>query len=292
MNRLVVLMTAVGVSLTAVSTLAIAATPADDCCSPEAIQKLANAASFLDIVGVKLGMTPKEASAALKAYNPNLQIDVINSRLVQPSSPGAFTKVPHYVVAHTVPWGTQKEKESISLVFALPPSRPVLVTATRYTMFAVGQPVLASTLVDALHKKYGPEYAHQGQRIWVYDANGKPLTGGSPTGENCAGLFRADFEWDMSGFPDPTRDSGEVNLTTTQSGASQPECAPFSFVRATELPSLIAPATPVVQMSVTIGNGALIYGTNKATHDSLQAGADAKAKQQQNDTSQRQAPKL
>jgi hypothetical protein len=73
-----------------------------DCCSAEAKKKIAESLSYLDIVGVKLGMTPKEAFAAIHAYNPKMKIDIINSRMEPPTAPGTFVRVPHYAIARIV----------------------------------------------------------------------------------------------------------------------------------------------------------------------------------------------
>jgi len=37
-----------------------------DCCSPAAMKQIATSLGFIDIVGIKLGMTPQEAVAAIK----------------------------------------------------------------------------------------------------------------------------------------------------------------------------------------------------------------------------------
>src|SRR5262249_27314238 len=74
----------------------------DDCCTPEAMKKVAASIGFVDIVGIKLGMTPKEAVAAVKAYNPNLKIETLTSRLEHPAgTPGNFVRVPHTINAYT-----------------------------------------------------------------------------------------------------------------------------------------------------------------------------------------------
>ena len=45
-----------------------------DCCSPDALKKIAASAGFLDIVGIKLGMTPDQAFAAVKAFNGQMKM--------------------------------------------------------------------------------------------------------------------------------------------------------------------------------------------------------------------------
>src|SRR5215510_16598396 len=63
----------------------------DDCCSADALKKIAAASGFVDIVGIKLGMTPEQAFAAVKAFNAEMKIDVVQTRMTTPDAPGTFT---------------------------------------------------------------------------------------------------------------------------------------------------------------------------------------------------------
>ena len=47
-----------------------------DCCNAAAQSKLAATLGFVDIVGIKLGMTPSQVTAALKANSPTLGFKV------------------------------------------------------------------------------------------------------------------------------------------------------------------------------------------------------------------------
>src|SRR6478736_8674481 len=49
--------------------------PSSEFGTPEATAKIAEKAGFLDVVGVKLGMSPKDAVAAAKAHNAALAFD-------------------------------------------------------------------------------------------------------------------------------------------------------------------------------------------------------------------------
>ena len=51
-----------------------------DCSSPEATSKMAASAGFVDIVGIKPGMTGEQAIGALKAVNPNFKIEIMRSQ--------------------------------------------------------------------------------------------------------------------------------------------------------------------------------------------------------------------
>ena len=72
---------------------------ADD---PEAMRKLATSVPKVDIVGVRLGMAPQEATAALKAANPAFKVDTLNLNLEKAGTSGSYDAAPHWLLAHTV----------------------------------------------------------------------------------------------------------------------------------------------------------------------------------------------
>jgi hypothetical protein len=65
-----------------------------DCCSPDALRQIASSAGFLDIVGIKLGMTPEQAFAAVKAFNGQMKIDIVNARVEDPEPSAASPEFP------------------------------------------------------------------------------------------------------------------------------------------------------------------------------------------------------
>ena len=73
-----------------------------DCCTPEAMKKIAASIGFVDIVGIKLGMTPAQAVAAVKAYNPNLKIETLTSRLEHPSGTPEISLGCHILLTRTL----------------------------------------------------------------------------------------------------------------------------------------------------------------------------------------------
>lgn len=153
-----------------------------DCCSPEAISRLAAAVGFVDIVGVKLGMTLEQAIAALKASNPKLVIDIHDGEM---AVAGKQIRRPRVILAH-LPAASRNpalwanldgSSESIGVQLTLPPGPMVVETVIRYVSFPNGAPVAASNLVEAHRKKYGPE-SHEDAVAglgWIYDLTGKLL---------------------------------------------------------------------------------------------------------------------
>jgi len=239
-----------------------------------------------DIVGIKLGMTPAQATAAVKAHNPGLTIYTVNMRLTHPGAKN-FVEVPHYIVATNSPPGGQRKMvgmEAIVLEFTTPPNSPLLAMVTRYTNF---EPTLAGNLASELDKKYGPPYPEEGPRSWVYDSSGKPVTTAERALNLCAGdsfgpLGRqTPDEANGGGFPQGNT-SGAMDVDTfkyQESSVTAPrtECIAYSMVQSS-LPTGINPNTQLREISVMISSGGLNYAAARSTHDWLQAEADALAK--------------
>ncbi len=270
--------------------------PTGDCCSPDAIKKFASTSGFLDIGGIKLGMTPEQVVAAVKAFNPNLKVDVVNQRMEPPDAPGTFVRVPQVMLARIAP-SPANGSDRIGIEFSIPPSPPVVIKIVRELVFPAGQPVVASTLIDGLRKKYGQETTANPMLTWVFDVAGKPIT--RPlTGEagGCVPVAGTDNGADGLPSGEPGHDLGiELSLST-----SRPEdtpqrtaaCRSYSFATASPLGEATAPNMQIAKVLVTVQSGALLYGSRKANHDWLQAKADAKSQQQENAAKARSAPKF
>jgi hypothetical protein len=284
--------------------------PSGDCCTPEAMKRIASSLGYLDVVGVKLGMTPEQAFTAIKAHNPKLKIDTIHARLQHPTAPdGTFVRVPEWVMAHTVHPGANTfaqpdySMEVIGLEFTTPPSPPLVAKIARFVQFPNGQPVLLSTLLDGLQKKYGPENsALNDNRVWVFDTNGKPVTRYLTPAERVCdpGNWVWDFpDRDIRGGPSYSGgDSGGIRLNEHEMEESQilyerhAACVPLTFVAASGVGPSLAPNSPVTSMQVVILSPALLRYSQQATHDWLQAELNGKMKQQQDADAKRPAPKF
>jgi hypothetical protein len=263
-----------------------------DCCSPESLTKIASSAGFVDIVGIKLGMTPEQAFAAVKAFNPQMKIDINKTRVQSPDAPqGQFTEVPQYAVAHTVgkPPGfilPDGSMDVITIEFTVPPSPAFVARVDRETQFPNGEPVVASNIVDALHKKYGQELFSDAGLVWVFDAAGKPVTRPLQGAER----FCANSTTSSNTEAPPYIDVSSVRDldSTPRSGA----CRAITFASAFPLGEGTPRNQQMTRMRTAIHSGALTYGSRKAVHDWLQAKGDAKSKQQEDAAKARSAPKL
>jgi len=275
-----------------------------DCCTPEAMKKIAASVGFVDIVGVKLGMTPEQAVAAVKAYNPNLKIVTLTARLEHPSGPpGNFVRVPYTIDAYTA--NNRQDLgpvEWIAMQFTMPPGPPLLAKVQRFTGFLVSQPVMTSNLVESLRKKYGQDnYASTG-RGWVYDSNGKLLTRVSNLQGICAGDGMAMAVPGGGATHEGSETGAQVSLSNTTDPSNPglynlpeagPDCAPIVWVVASSnVGEDAAPNSQQTSMTVTMESGALMYMSRRATHAWLQAELDAKIKQENDAAAGRSAPKL
>lgn len=261
--------------------------PDSSCCTAEAMKKMAADASFLDIVGIKLGMTPQQATAAIKAHNPALHIYQVDLRLTHPGS-HSFQRVPHFIVAcnncpgKNVPVGA----EVITLEFTTPPNAPLLAVATRYTNF---EPTLMANLVSSVEKKYGPEFHGSGSnRVWLYEPGGKPVTASSSAINQCAyGGASAVLMGAWPATPNggaylpEDRDAGGLDIDSftgfMTEGRVIAQCMPYSVVW-TDLYYDNGPNTQVQHVFVRIASNGLAYAAQRSSHDWLQAEADAQAK--------------
>jgi hypothetical protein len=274
---------------TAVQVSADGTEPDNSCCTAEAIKDMAAkaVASPVDIVGIKLGMTPDQARAAIKAHNPALTVWTVSMRLTHPGARN-FVEVPYSIVAtnNPIPEGGGGQAklvglEVIVLQFTLQPNAPVLTYASRYTNF---EPTLAGNLVNALEKKYGPEYPRAGMRTWLYDSNGKPVIIPSRATDPCvADTFgplgrQTPLQGNVArGNSTISLDVNTYKYAKSTMTAPNPACTPYSVVR-TSLYTENGPNMQMTDISVMMASGGLNYASARSTDAWLQAEADALAK--------------
>jgi hypothetical protein len=257
-------------------------------------------AASLDILGVRLGMSPKEVRAAFQAANPALSVEQVNSRLADPTDPHKYTRFPHFFVAHTVnkfnpefanlPDGSS---ESIAVEFTMPPNSPVADRIIRRVQFPNGKPVLARTLIEALEKKYGPSNAAVGtNKVWAMSGTGKLLAQGLP---QSAGGCLPSGAFPVGAAGSQGRDVGDISLANTADSLNpqddSPVCAQFAFISAVDLAS-VRLDQPMHSFEVFIESGPLYVKSRMGIHQWLQAEADAHNKSKAAADAGRAAPAL
>jgi hypothetical protein len=146
---------------------------------------LAAAAGFVDVVGIKLGMSARDALAALKADNAafndsNILIGYLPSKadyLKGNRNSGAM------IGATARAASPQTGTEQVAIEFSYPPGESYVVSVARTIVFGRGQQPTAENLVAGLRKKYGAETIAQTPRgaavaqslTWICDAQGKSV---------------------------------------------------------------------------------------------------------------------
>jgi hypothetical protein len=144
--------------------------------TPEATAKIASKAGFVDVVGVKLGMTLKAAVDALKARNPNLTMEP----LAMPSYealPGVVM-TPLLTSKKNTNTSTSEEKEYVGLLVTEAPAEPFVWGMWREVSYEKeeNRPTI-ETIMAGLRKKYGQESVKDvsNRLIWMYDAQGQQV---------------------------------------------------------------------------------------------------------------------
>jgi hypothetical protein len=275
-----------------------------DCCNADAQKKLAASLGFVDIVGIKLGMSPQHVTAALKANSPTLGFKIFTTRLIMPSTDPAFAKVPHYIVAHKSPApAPDHSQEYIIIEFTLPPNPPVVDRVYRKVMFADGKGTANGTLVSAMETKYGKETnINANSYHWMFLNNGQPVT--KPLSGTNAACESVNSNQDGSfGSPpvndnNPSTEYGDQPITLQY--LSQPDnadivpaCDAYVSVLGTTLSANYAdPSTVALGMSVAMQSAELIHNNRVSTRAWLQADLDAKNKNIKKNGAAQAAPKL
>ena len=274
------------------------------CCNADAQNKLAATLGFVDIVGIKLGMTPSQVTAALKANSPTLGSKVFTTRLIMPSTDPAFVKVPHYIVSHKSPApAPDHSQEYIIIEFTLPPNPPIVDRIYRKVMFADGKGVTNGTLMSAMESKYGKETnINANSYHWMFLNSGqpvtKPLSGTNTECESVNGNQDGSFGNPPVNDNNPSTEYGDQPITLQY--MSQPEnadivpgCDAYVSVLGTTLSRNYAdPSTVALGMSVAMQSAELIHNSRVATRAWLQADLDAKNNKIKQNGAQQAAPKL
>jgi hypothetical protein len=173
--------------------------PSSEFGTPEATAKIAARAGFLDIVGVKLGMTPKDALAALKVHNPGLMLEP-KAKVEYEALPGVVLMP---VLANSQNASPSKDggSEYMGLLVTYPPSEAFVYGVWRDVSFGKleSRPTV-DYILNGLRKKYGPESAREDALLlWLYDGQRQQVMGprALEIWKKCANLWMVGAEYDM-----------------------------------------------------------------------------------------------
>jgi len=248
----------------------------------------------LDVVGIRLGMTVKDAMLALKADNPRMtltpstrQYEGFTGQLLlsvvgaEAATPGGPNSTP------------LRAGENVEILFTMPPNQEVVWGVKRVYNFAGAERPSFQNALEALHRKYGPETvpADPDPRsstkniVWVYDGQGRPM---GPPGQQIyktCGTFGNHFG---------NGDLGAVNDIETGGQSGPPECKAYIVVDASVQASLDSASSQFVvnNMTVVLADAGRFRTAIDATRGVILNAAKSRQKKQTDEVNKRRAPKL
>jgi hypothetical protein len=247
--------------------------------SPGDVAALAATAGFVDIQGVKLGMSVKDTMLALRAANPDLKLTPSTFRLVGLGDQDLLDSV------HAM---TLNQKEYYYLSFTLPPSPEVLWSIQHVISFPEKERPTTGNVRAELLKKYGPDsgWPGNGALIWVFDTRGN--------------LLPKNLDWlNFRCNPGVVSLQGEItngyNSATYKLGSAEKDCSGLVLVKA-EIRQGGAmdgtPQQPVESIYVIVENVALHRASVEATRPVALGAQKAQDAKDASDTQKRAVPKF
>lgn len=237
---------------------------------PQETARLATAVGFIDVAGLKLGAPLASVQPLLKGINPKFafepQVEIIwpGSR-PPPNAPRSLK----FLRATAVQGNSSEE---FYLEFAQAPNPAVVIKINRQNNFELGKGPSFDNIVAGLRKKYGPESAINtttppGTFVarWFFDERGQALRGN---------LANQIFDSCRGADTQPTNQGLCSTLTVLNANVQ----ADGSGV--------------VISMIVNATNEPLKFNAQETTNALLSKVQQDVARQQQNEASQRAAPKL
>ena len=157
----------------------------EDCCTPATTAKIAAAAGYVDIVGIKLGMPAQQALDLIKADNPafNTQLQKRDVDL-QYATTRVHSTGPKkqwvFAIESTTALNDPGGGESIEADLTLPPTTQVVDYVSRSVTFPKNATPTVDNVIAGLKKKYGAPTLLQPigspQLRWIFDSQGQLLT--------------------------------------------------------------------------------------------------------------------
>jgi len=259
-----------------------------------------------DIVGIKVGMTPQEALAALKAYSSTFRLKPESIRYDVAPNPMTYgiwaTSLNIYngdnPVYDKVYKGVSTERmpvdsEQFYFLLAMPPNRPAVSKITRFVRWSLNTAPHQDVVAGDLIKKFGAPSTDTGaerfnsygarELVWIDDSRGNRTASKDAIMclENGPVAFR--FPSPNAGIvsvnlpPDPTAIKQNLERGYTQIQANAEPCSQYTVIRAGFFDSraLRYPPAPNVLggLVVMMASGPMDRGANEATHAYLMQAA-------------------
>ena len=112
------------------------------------------AAPEWDIVGVRLGMSPEQARAAIKVHAPKAEL-TDTTRQFSYSDGVRQQQTPGFLGSITALQGTSNKSETLEVMFSAPPMEQRVIRVIR-TLVMVDDPLPMERAMAAVTQKYGP----------------------------------------------------------------------------------------------------------------------------------------
>ena len=272
------------------------------CCTPEATAAIAKQVGKYDVLGIKLGMSAKEAAGILKArgfqFKPEtLKYDVLPDPLIY----GIYA-VNEVLVRKA---GAQPGAEKIYLTLTMPPNPQVVTKINRLILFTKETAPSQQALIADLEKKYGPisfstppTYLDTvaGQDLyWVDDAQGNRLKDQTNREGNANELLdqcgrKPSFssaggsgEYEIQIEPWAVKKGLEEGYMALVGAYLGEQCASHNIIHArlsSARPIGISAPGVVGALTVVIGNGLLHRSATDASHKFLMEAAKRRETQE------------
>jgi hypothetical protein len=239
-------------------------TPSIDTGTPELTASLAASSGFLEVTGIKVGMSVKDAMTALKAHNSLLKV-----------TPQTYVHqlIPNQTlvsgVEAAIPLLTGQIFESYKLAFSTQPSAGFVTAVTRNVHYPPGQQPAFAKAIEGMRSKYGKENfvpranAADPSFYWIMDLQGHLISGPDTQriAEICTSTFLTE-EWERAS------DTVGLGYDERKHSIGALRCSNYATVAVYFQGSLIPGQTDYLldNLLVVASNGALYRSATEATH--------------------------
>jgi hypothetical protein len=272
-----------------------------DCCTREATAAIAKNIGKYDVLGIKLGMSAKEAAAALQGRGMQLKPETIKYDVLPAPLTYGLYAVNQILVRNS---GVQPGAEKVYLTLTMPPNEQVVTKINRFVLFTKETAPAQQALIADLVKKYGPVsfatpptyLAAPGVQdlYWVDDAQGNRLNDqtnregnesellnqcrGKATFSSAAqeGAVSPGMGHEIQAAPIAVKTGLEQGYTALVGDYYGEQCASHNIIHARlyAAGSLGISAPGIVgALTVVIGNGPLHRSATEASHKYLMEAA-------------------
>jgi hypothetical protein len=239
-------------------------TPTPETGTPELTASLAASSGFLEVTGIKVGMSVKDAMTALKAHNGLLKV-----------TPQTYVHqlIPNQTlvsgVEATIPLAAGQISENYKLAFSTQPSAGFVTAITRNVHYPPGQQPAFAAAIEGMRSKYGKENfvpranAADPSFYWIMDLQGHLISG--PDLQRIAEICTSPFlteEWERAS------DTVGLGYDERNHSIGALRCSNYATVAVYFQGSLIPGQTDYLldNLMVVASNGALYRSATEATH--------------------------